>query len=138
MPRADHLPPGAVKLLKEPQLGHVVTLMPDGSPQITVVWIDAEDDGGHVLVNTGTRRQKLRNVGRDRRVAVSVVDKDDPWRWVVVRGEVVEVTNEGAEEHIDTLAQKYMGRLYPNHNPDDPRVLWKIKPTSVTTGKVDQ
>src|SRR5690242_3008617 len=62
MPRADRLPPGAVKLLKEPQLGHVVTLMPDGSPQITVVWIDAADDGSHVLVNTGTKRQKLRNV----------------------------------------------------------------------------
>ena len=74
MPKSDRLPPGAVKLLKEPQLGHVVTLMPDGSPQITVVWIDAEDDGSHVLVNTGTKRQKLRNVGRDKRVAVSVVD----------------------------------------------------------------
>jgi hypothetical protein len=69
---------------------------------------------------------------------VSVVDKNDPRRWVVVRGEVVEVTNEGAEEHIDTLAQKYMGRLYPNHNPDDPGVLWKIKPASVTARKVDQ
>jgi hypothetical protein len=69
---------------------------------------------------------------------VSVVDKNDPWRWVVVRGEVVEMTNEGAEEHIDTLAQKYMGGLYPNHTPEDPRVLWKIKPASVTASKVDQ
>jgi len=135
VPRADRLPPGAVRLLKEPQLGHVVTLMPDGSPQIPVVWIDAEDDGGHVLVSTGTKRQKLRNVGRDRRVAVSVVDKDDPWRWVVVRGELVELTREGAEEHIDTLAQKYLGR-YPDHNPDDPRALRRIKPTGVTARKV--
>ena len=136
MPKADRLPPGAVKLLKEPQLGHVVTLMPDGSPQITVVWIDAEDDGSHVLVSTGTKRQKPRTVGRDRRVAVSVVDKEDTLRWMVVRGEVVERTGEGAGEHIDALAQKHLGRRYPNHNPDDPRVLWRIKPTSVTARKV--
>ena len=138
MPKADRLSPGAVKLLQEPVLAHVATLMPDGSPQLTVVWIDAEDDGAHVLVNTGTKRLKLRNARKNPKVAVSVVSQEDPWRWVVVRGEVVDMTpGDAAEAHIDKLAQKYMGRQYPNHSAEDPRVLWRIKPTHVKTSKTD-
>ncbi len=132
MPRADKLSPGAVKLLQEPQLAQLATIMPDGSPQLTPVWVDVEPDGGHVLVNTSDGRLKTRNVASNPEVAVSVVDKENPWRWAIVRGTVVERRHEGAAEHIDQLAKKYLGQdRYPWHNPSQPRVILRIKPHHV-------
>ena len=132
MPRTETLSPGAVKLLQEPQLAQLATIMPDGSPQLTPVWVDIEPDGSHVLVNTADGRLKTRNVARSPEVAVSVVDKDNPWRYAIVRGTVVEQRHAGAEAHIDQLAQKYLGQdRYPWHDPRQPRVILRIKPHHV-------
>ena len=132
MPKTDKLSPGAVRLLQEKQLAHLVTLMPDGAPQVTPVWVDVEPDGSHVLVNTSDGRLKTRNVARNPEVAVSVVDRENAWRFVIVRGTVVERRHEGAEDHIDQLAKKYLGQdRYPWHDPSQPRVILRIKPHHV-------
>ncbi len=104
--------------------------MPDGSPQVSPVWIDYRD--GLIWVNTAEGRQKHRNVLRDPRVAVEVIDRNDPYNWIAVRGTVVEITKEEAEGHIDFLSKKYTGReIYADHNPNKPRVLIKIRPERV-------
>lgn len=132
MPKADRISPGGVKLLQEPQMAHFVTLMADGSPQVTPVWIDVEPDGSAVLVNTADGRVKTKNVSRDNRVAVSVVDKNGPWRYVLVRGTIVERRHEGADDQIDALAKKYIGEeKYPWRKPDERRVTLVIKPHHV-------
>src|SRR4051794_29986047 len=112
MPRSDRLSPSAVKLLQEKHLAILSTIMPDGSPQSTPVWIDVEPDGSHVLVNTVEGHLKTRNVGREPRVAVTVVDSQNHFRTVTVRGTVVEQRGpeQGANDHIDLLTQKYTGR----------------------------
>lgn len=133
MPTADHLSPGAVRLLKERQLAHFATLMADGAPQVTPVWIDVEEDGGHVLVNTAVGRVKDLNAGRDPRVAVSVTDASDFYRCVMVRGRIVERRTEGAEEHYAVLGERYLsGIRKPNRQPFEQRVILRIKPDSVT------
>ena len=132
MPKADKLSPGAVQLLQEKQLAHFATVMSDGSPQVTPVWVDVEPDGSHVLINTADNRLKTKNVEQTPQVAVSVVDSQDPWRYAIIRGTVVERRHEGAEEHIDRMAQKYLGQeTYPGHNPAEPRVILRIKPHHV-------
>src|SRR5215211_3458672 len=134
MPKADRLSPGAVKLLQEPQLAHITTLMRDGSPQVTVLWVDVEPDGSHVMVNTIEGRLKVRNVDRDPRVAVSVVDKNEMYRFAVFRGRVVEKISheDGADEHIDKQAKKYLGvDTYPNRQPGMRRIILKIKPDHI-------
>jgi PPOX class probable F420-dependent enzyme len=132
MPKADKLSPGGVALLQEPQLAHLTTLMPDGSPQTTPVWVDVEPDGGHVLINTAEGRLKTGNLDRDPRVAVSVVDKSNDWRYVTLRGSVAEERHEGADEHIDRMAKKYLGQdKYPFRNPEEQRVILRIKPNHV-------
>ncbi len=132
MPKADKLSPGAVKLLQEKQIANIVTLMSDGSPQITPVWVDVEPDGSHVLVNTADGRVKANNIERDPRVAISVVDSQNPWRYALVRGTIVERRHEGAADHIDKLAKKYMGKdKYPFHREDEQRVILRIKPHHV-------
>ncbi len=111
--------------------GHLATLMPDGSPQVTPVWIDF--DGTHVLVNSARGRQKDRNMRRDPRVAIEVSDPENPYRYVQIRGRVVEITEEGADAHIDRLAKKYRGLdRYPNRRPGEVRVIYKILPERVT------
>src|SRR5690348_3361632 len=90
MPRADRLSPGGVKLLLEKQLAIIGTVMPDGSPQTTPVWVDVEADGSHILINTVAGHLKARNIERDSRVAVTVVDSQNAWRAVMIRGVVVE------------------------------------------------
>ena len=117
-------------MLGEPAFCQLATLMPDGSPQITQVWV--ETDGEHVLINTFEGSQKEKNVRRDPRVAVNVVDPANAWRLATVRGRVVEVTTEGAIEHIDRLANKYLGTdTYPYHHPDSKRTTIKILPEKI-------
>ena len=128
---------GFQTLLREPAFCQIATLMPDGSPQITQTWVDT--DGEYILVNTSESRQKTRNVRRDPRVAVNVVDPGNQWRIASVRGKVVEVTREGAEEHIDKLNMKYRGEpVYPRKNPSDPRVILKIAPERINEVGLDQ
>ena len=111
MPRADQLSPGGVKLLQEKQLAIIATVMPDGSPQTTPVWVDVEPDGSHILINTVLGHLKANNINRDPRVAVTVVDSQNPWRAVVIRGTVVDKRGpeQGATEHIHKLARKLHG-----------------------------
>ena len=120
-----------VEFLRQPYIAEFVTLMKDGSPQISPVWIDT--DGEHVLVNTAEGRVKTRNVRRDPRVAVGVYDPENTYSRVLnIRGRVVEITAEGAVDSIDDLSEKYNGvRPYPNHNPAQPRLLLKILPDRI-------
>jgi PPOX class probable F420-dependent enzyme len=132
MPKASTLSPGAVRLLQEPQLAHFITLMADGTPQPTPVWVDVEADGSYILINTADARVKTQNIDRDPRVAVSVADKANDFRFVVVRGTVVERIYEGADAHIDALAKKYLGvDIYPGHTDKERRVILRIKPDHV-------
>jgi PPOX class probable F420-dependent enzyme len=124
------LSPGFQKLLNEPSFAQVATTTRDGAPQITQVWIDT--DGEHLLVNTTQGSQKVRNLRRDPRVAVNVVDPSNQWRLGNVRGRVVDITTEGANAHIDKLGKKYRGwDEYPYKDPNNPRVIVKIQPEHV-------
>lgn len=105
------LPDELVALLRAPSTCYVATTMPDGSPQMTQTWADT--DGRNVLINTVQGFQKVRNIERDPRVAVSISDPSAPSRYFAVRGHVVDVTTEGGAEHIEALAQRYLGGPYP-------------------------
>ena len=127
---AERIPEAFLDLFEKPILAHLATLMPDGSPQVTPVWIDY--DGEHILVNTWPDRAKGRNMLARPQVALDIVDPDDPFRYLAVRGRVVDATEEGAAEHIDTLARRYMGlERYPRHDPNRPRRLYRIVPERV-------
>ncbi len=128
MPAA--ISPGFRKLLREPAYCQLATVMPDGSPQVTQVWVDT--DGEHILINTAEGRQKERNVRRDPRVAVNVVDPANAWRIAMVRGRVVEVTTAGADQLIDQLAKKYLKvETYPFRRPEEVRITLKILPEKI-------
>ena len=117
-------------LFEKKAVANIATLMPDGSPQLTPVWIDY--DGEHVLVNTARGRVKDKNMRNNRNVAVLIVDPDNSYRYLSIRGKVIEITEEGADAHIDKLAKKYLGLdRYPHRGPDEVRVLVKIKPEKV-------
>lgn len=133
MPRADRLSPGGVKLLLEKQLAIFSTVMKDGSPQATPVWVDVEPDGTHILINTAEGRLKTNNIARDPRVAVTVVDSQNTQRTVVVRGTIVETRgpDQGANDHISMLAKKYTGRDQYHFRAGETRVILRIKPTHV-------
>ncbi|HVV23141.1 MAG TPA: PPOX class F420-dependent oxidoreductase [Pseudonocardiaceae bacterium] len=105
------LPADLITLLHEPSLCFLSTTMPDGSPQLTQTWVDT--DGEHILVNSVRGHQKIRNVERDPRVALNICDADRPVRYYAVRGRVLNITTEGAAEHIEKLAQRYLGGPYP-------------------------
>jgi len=120
------LPVDLLALLRLPSTCYVATTMPDGSPQLTQTWVDT--DGEHVLVNTVEGFQKVRNVERDPRVALTVSDPANPSRYHEVRGEVVAMTTEGGREHIEALAQRYLGGPYPWYGGrDQSRVILTIR-----------
>ena len=108
----------------------IATVMPDGSPQVTPVWFDME--GGRIRVNTARGRTKARNLKPGAKVALAVLDPDNPYRYVQVRGTVVKETESGADAHIDSLAKKYLGQdKYPFRMPGEVRVIFEIEPFSV-------
>src|SRR5882757_9394418 len=113
------LPDGLLDLLRKPSPCFVATLMPDGSPQLTQTWVTT--DGEHVVLNIVDGSQKVRNLARDARVAINVVDPDEVFRYYAVRGRVIDRTTEGARESIDEISQKYLGIPYPNFsgNPNE-------------------
>lgn len=122
----DKLTDKARALIDRPVLATLATLSADGSPQATPLWIEV--DGDDLLVNTARGRTKARNIERDPRVALTVVDPDDPYNVVVVRGTAVEVTTEGADAHIDRLAKKYLGvDEYPMRQPGEVRLTVRIR-----------
>ena len=117
-------------ILQGKNFAHIATLRPDGSPQVTPVWVAL--DGDFVLFNTAAGRQKARNLDRDGRVALSVHDQANPYRYVQVRGVVVSKTTEGADANIDGLAKKYLDLdSYPYRTPTETRVIYKIRPEHV-------
>jgi PPOX class probable F420-dependent enzyme len=127
---ADVIPQNLRDLFDKRVFAHLATLMPDGRPQVTPVWVDL--DGQHVRINTAIGRQKDKNLARDGRVALSLVDPDNPYRYLEVRGRVAERTEQGADAHIDQLAHKYLGKAYPFRQPGEKRVMFRILPERVT------
>ncbi len=117
------------QLLAEKCFAHVATVGADGSPQVTPVWV--EFDGTHVVFNTEKKRAKVRNLEREPRVSLSVMDPANPYRYVEIRGRVVAITAEGGQESIDRLAQKYIGKEYPWNQPGDVRMVVRVLPEKV-------
>jgi len=109
----------------------ISTVMPDGSPQVTPVWFDYTN--GIVRVNTARGRVKARTLKTGARVALAIVDPDNPYRYVQIRGRVRRVTEDGAAQHIDSLAKKYLGKdKYPHAQPGEVRLMAEIEPTSAS------
>ncbi len=126
------IPEKFLDLFQKISFAHLATLMPDGSPQVTPVWF--EYDGKYVLVNSAKGRTKDRNMRRDARVSLDVQDPDNPYRHVSIRGRVAEITEQGADAHIDRLARKYLNlERYPNRQPGEVRVIYKIEPERAHT-----
>ena len=121
-------------LFEKPTVAHVVTMLPDDRPHATPVWIDYDADADRLLVNTERHRQKARNVARDPRVAVSMTDPDNDYRYLSVTGEVEEVTTVGAREHIDELARRYTEQDAYANPVESERVILRIRADEVLTG----
>lgn len=118
-----------VALLRKPLIVHVATVMADGTPQVTPVWIDT--DGTDVVFNTAKGRVKHRNIVRNPAVALSLVDDENPYRMIEIRGDA-ELTEEGADDHIDFLAKKYLGEdKYPFRQPGEERVVVRVRPKAI-------
>ncbi len=125
--KSEVIPPRCLALYQKKSFGHLATLLPNGTPQTSPVWVDFDDT--HVLVNSARGRLKDKNMRQRPQVALSIQDPDDPYRYLEVRGRVVEITEQGADEHIDRLAKRYLGLdRYPYRQPGEVRVIYKIKP----------
>lgn len=126
------IPENFKQLFQEPVFASLATLMPDGSPQVTPVWIDF--DGKHILVNSAKGRVKDRNMRRNPQVALAIIDPKNPYRYLGVRGKVTEITEQGADAHINKMAKKYLNvEQYPYRQPNEVRVLYKIIPERANT-----
>jgi PPOX class probable F420-dependent enzyme len=111
---------------------NLATTMPDGSPQVTPVWFDFTN--GHIRVNTAKGRVKARNMKQGSHVALAILDPDNPYRFIQIRGTVARATEKGADAHIDSLAKKYLGKdKYPFRQPGEQRIMYEIVPESVHT-----
>lgn len=119
-------------LLHEPSTCYIATSMADGSPQLTQTWVDT--DGEHVLINSVQGYVKTRNIARDPRVALAISAPNNPSRYFQVRGRVIDVTTQGAVDHIEMLAQKYLGTPYPWYaGRDQVRVIMVITPEQISS-----
>jgi PPOX class probable F420-dependent enzyme len=126
------IPESHKDLLQKKTFANLATVMSDGSPQVTPVWFDW--DGSHIRVNSARGRVKDRNIDRSPRVALAILDPENPYRHVAIRGRVIDVTEKGADAHIDSLAKKYLGQdRYPGRKPGEVRVIYKIQPDKVAT-----
>ena len=125
------IPEGYRDLLESTALVHVATVGPDGEPQNNPVWFDW--DGEHVLFSQTRTRQKYRNLGKDPRIAFSLVDPDNPYRYLEIRGEVARVEDDPDNDFINAMAKKYMDvDEYPFHQPGDERVVVHVRPRHTT------
>ena len=121
-----------IKIIKDKNFAFLGTIMRDGRPQVSPIWIDIDDNNNIILFNTAQGRIKHKNISRDPRVSLSLVDKNNPYSMVTIQGTVIEQTTIGADEHIDKLAKKYLNiDRYPSHSPSIKRVICKIKPEKV-------
>jgi PPOX class probable F420-dependent enzyme len=126
------IPENYKDLFEKKVFASLATLMPDGKPQVTPVWVDF--DGRHVIVNSAKGRVKDRNMRRDPRVSVALIDPDNPYRYLQLQGRVVDITESGADQHIDRMAKKYLGKdTYPFRQPGEVRVIYKIEPERAQT-----
>lgn len=127
------IPAGFLDLLTQKKaLASLATIQPDGSPQVTPVWFDYTN--GVIRVNTAKGRVKARNLSPGARVAMSIIDPDNDYRYIQIRGSVTRETTDGAKAHIDSLAKKYLGKdVYPWHNEKDVRVIYEITPSATQT-----
>ncbi len=129
---ANTIPDNFRDLFQKKAFGQLATLMKDGTPQVTPVWFDF--DGTHVRVNSAKGRVKDRNVRRNPQVALTVQDPDNPYRYIAVRGAVIDISESGADAHIDSLARKYLDQdKYPFRQPGEVRVVYKIRVDNVST-----
>ena len=129
---ANPIPDKYADLFDKKVFAGLATLMPDGAPQVTPVWIDY--DGANVLFNTAIGRQKDKHLQAQPRVSVMLVDPENPYRYLEVRGKIVKSTEEGAVEHIESLSRRYTGNPYftdANPQGDQIRVTFLIEPTRV-------
>lgn len=119
------------KLFEDKNFVFLSSLMKDGSPHVTPTWVDIEN--GNILINTAIGRIKQKNISRDPRVALAIADQNNPYDMVTIRGKVIEqISGDTAEEHIDKLAKKYIGKdKYPGRSPGEKRILLKIKPERI-------
>lgn len=121
-------------LTTKPAFANLATLNTDGSPQVTPVWVDF--DGTHVVFNTARGRVKTNNLEREPHVALSIADPENPYRYLGIQGRVVEMTEKGADAHIDKMARKYLGKdTYPFRAPGEQRVIVKIAADKVHTNR---
>ena len=129
---AEKIPEEFKDLFGKVAYANIATVMPDGTPQVTPVWFDY--DGNYLRVNSAKGRIKDKNMRRNKNVALSIQDPDNAYRYLAVRGKVDEITEEGADAHIDSLAKKYLGKdKYPFRGPGEVRVIYKIRPEKVST-----
>ena len=128
----SNIPDNFRDLFQKKTFAQLATLMPDGSPQVTPVW--CEFDGTYVVINSAKGRTKDRNMRRNPNVALSVQDPENPYRHLSLKGKVVEITENGADAHIDKLAKKYTGKdVYPNRRAGEIRVIYRILPEKIFT-----
>lgn len=128
----EKIPDAFKEVLNKRGFAHLATLMKDGSPQVTPVWYDF--DGTHIRINSAKGRLKDKNMRRDKQVALSIQDPDNPYRYLAIRGNIDEITEDGADAHIDALAKKYLDKdRYPFRAPGEVRVIYKIRPDKVST-----
>lgn len=129
---AKAIPSQFTDLFDKKTFAALATVMPDGTPQVTPVWVDF--DGTHVVLNSARGRQKDKNMKVGAPVALSLIDPDNAYRHLQVRGRVAEVTEQGADQHIDKMAKKYLDKdKYPFRQPGEQRVLYKIEPEHVSS-----
>ena len=129
---ADVIPSNFRDLFEKKAFGQFGTIMNDGTPQVTPVWVDY--DGTFVRVNSAVGRVKDKNVRRNPNVAITLQDPDNPYRYLSIKGKVEEITTDGADAHIDALAKKYLGKdKYPGRRPNEQRVMYKIRPERAST-----
>lgn len=120
----------AISLIDGQNFGNIATIMNDGSPQVTPVWINRKGD--NILVNTAEGRIKQKNILNDQRVAISIFDQKNPYNMVSIKGKVISQSYEGANEHIDSLAKKYIGKdKYPWGQPNEKRIILEIQPEQI-------
>jgi PPOX class probable F420-dependent enzyme len=124
------IPENFSDLFQKKAFAQLATLMSDGSPQVTPVWF--EFDGKHIVINSAKGRTKDKNMRRNPIVALSIQDPDNPYRHLSLKGKVVEITEKGADAHIDKLSKKYTGKdVYPNRRPGEVRVIYRILPEKI-------
>ena len=129
---ANVIPESYLDLFKSKAFANLATVMPDGSPQVTPVWVDY--DGKHVILNSARGRRKDRNMKANPAVSMAISDPQNPYRYLEVRGRVVKITEEGASDHIDKMAKKYMGvDKYPHRGPGEVRVLYFVEPENISS-----